>query len=454
MPTVSEHIANWVHSVNYENVPQEVVYATKRNILDFIGVTLAGSTQPIAQIVKKYLGEVKGVEESTVIGLGIKTSCIEAAFANGVIGHCLDYDDLLIPVAGGGGPHITAVVLPAALAIAEKGDKTGKEVIEAYVLGSEIVYRIGRGVDPTHYNLGWHSTGTEGIFGATVAASKLLGLNCEETIYALGIAGSEASGLRENFGTMTKPFHAGQASAKGVKAAFLAKLGFNSSKSIFEGEKGFCNVLSKNFRIDEINKNIGQPFCLPQFTLKLYPCCGGSHSAIYAMLELVELYDVSIGDIEEIEVECRPQTLKNLIYESPKTALEGKFSIQFPLALALTERRVTLQEFTDEKIKDPKIIALMQKVKSIPKPELCAECVDVRPAIVKIELKDGRKLVRRCDYPPGTSRNPISNEELFEKYRGCARLVLSEKQIQESIELIMNLEKIEDIDKLLNSLAT
>ena len=253
--SVSDKIARWVENTKYSDMPQDVVKSAKRCILDFIGVVLAGSRQPLAQIIQKYLNEMNGPKESTVLGLGIKASRVEAAFANGLIGHCLDFDDLLL-MEGSKDPHLTTVILPAALAIAEREGKTGKELMEAYILGCEVSAGISRGVDPTHYNLGWHSTGTEGIFGAVAAVSKLLGLNGGQIAYALGIAASEASGLRENFGTATKPFHAGQAAAKGVKAALLAKLGFTSSKTAFEGKYGFCNVLSKNSRIDEITSNL------------------------------------------------------------------------------------------------------------------------------------------------------------------------------------------------------
>lgn len=413
--------------------------------------------QPVAQIVKKYLNEIKGAEQSTVIGLGINTSCVEAAFANGVVGHCLDYDDLIKPKGRSGG-YFTATTFPAALAITEKENNTGKELIEAYILGYEVACRINSALDPKYYLAGYHPTASSGIFGAVIAASKLLGLNCEEITYALGITGSEASGLKENFGTMTKPFHAGQAGAKGVKAALLAKLGFTSSKTIFEGRYGFCNVSSKNQNVDAITKNIGQPFYIPGVTLKSYPCCGGSHSAMYATLKLMELCNVSVEDIWEIEVKCSPRVPKTLFYENPKTALEGKFSMQFPLALS--ERRVTLQQFTDEKIREPTITTLMQRVKLTPKPELLESCMTgelvttSRPAIVQIKLKDGRQFIGRCDFALGTPQKPLSKEELLGKYRNCARLVLPEKETEESIELIMNLERIDKIGKLINLVTT
>lgn len=449
MPTVSENLAEWVRDTHYADIPQGVVNTAKRSILDFIGVALAGSTQPVAQIVEKYINQVNGAEQSTVIGLGLKTSCVEAAFANGVIGHCLDYDDLLRPAPGGGAPHITAAILPAALAIAEWNNKTGEQLISAYILGSEITYRVGRAVDPDHYKLGWHSTETEGIFGATVAAGKLLGLDCEEIAHALGIAGSEASGLQENFGTMTKPFHAGQSGAKGVKAALLSSLGFDSSKNIFEGRLGFCNILARNAKVDEITKNLGKPFGLTEVCLKLYPCCGVIHTAIYAALQLAQQYDIQVEDIEKVDVKIDPQAAAVKLYEKPETALEGKFSVQFAIALALLDRKVTVAQFSDEKVRQPEVVALMSRVKAIVVPELHQTEATGRSQIVEIHLKDGRQLVKRSDFPPGTPSNPLSDEALFQKYRSCASLVLPEKQIEESIELIMNLERIGEINKLL-----
>ncbi len=449
MRTVSEKIAQWVRDTDYNNIPQEIVHTAKRSILDFIGCALAGSVQLEGQIVKKYITEVKAAKRSSVIGLGFKTSCTEAAFANGIIGHCLDYDDLLRPVAGAGAPHVSTVILPAALAIAERYNSTGKQLITAYVLGCEITYRVGRGVDPTHYNSGWHSTGTEGVFGAVVATGKLLGLDREQFAYALGIAGSEAAGLHENFGTMTKPFHAGQAAANGTKASLLAQLGFTSSKSIFEGKSGFCNVLARDPKLDEITKNMGQPFSLSQICLKFYPCCAGSHSAIYAALELAREHDIAAGDIEKAEVKCDPQVLHVVTYENPKTALQGKFSMQFPIALALLEREVTLSGFTDEKVRDSGIIAMMRRIKVTPTPELRQTDPMGRSQVVEIKLRDGRHLRKRCDFSPGTPRNPLSDQDLWEKYRDCARLVLPQKETEESIELIMNLESIDNIGRLL-----
>jgi 2-methylcitrate dehydratase PrpD len=450
MTTISEKIAEWVHTTNYSSFSQELVYLAKRSILDFIGVTLAGTKEPAGQIIKQYIYGNKGKEESTAIGLGTKTSSVDAALANGIVGHCLDYDDIIHPMPGAGGPHITAVILPAALAIAEKENKTGEELIEAYVIGCEVVYRLGRAMEPDHYTKGWHNTGTQGIFGATAAASKLLKLTPDQMTYAFGIAASDASGLRENFGTMTKSFHAGKANSKALQAAMLAKLGFTSSKTAFEGKYGFLNVYCKNPRIEELTLNLGKPFCLTEIKLKLYPCCGGVQCAIDATLELVKSNDIKAEDVDEVIVKCVPLAYSVLVYNMPKTSLQGKFSMQFPLALALTDRQVTLNEFTDEKVNQPEIIDLMKKIKVVCVPELADENLKGEPVIIEIQLKNGRQFINRVDFHKGTSQNPLSVDELMGKFRSCAKIVLSEKDIEKSINLVMKLEKLNDISELLN----
>ncbi|MFC1917131.1 MmgE/PrpD family protein [Chloroflexota bacterium] len=452
MVTISESLADWVRNADLASFPGEIVHIGKRSILDFVGVALNGSRSPVAQIVQNYLGEVKGPEQSTVLGLGEKTSCMEAALANGLFGHCLDFDDTLITTPGGGGGHVSAAVFPGTLAVAEKENSSGKELLEAFILGCEVFARVGRGIDPEHYLTGWHATATEGVVGAAAAASRLLGLGGAEMSNALGIAASEASGLRENFGTLSKPFHAGEASAKGIKAALLAKFGLDSSRTIFEGQYGYCNVLSTNPKPGEILNNLGQLFWLPQIRLKLYPCCACSHAAIYSTLEMVCQHDINMEDVEKIDIDCDPFLPKVLVYDAPKTPYEGKFSMQYPIALAVSEREVTLEQFTEEKITEPGIVNLMQKVKQIPNQDLIMENPSAMSTIVNIHLKDGKIITKRYDFPPGTAENPISDEDLFSKYRKCARTVLPEKQVEESLKLIMNLEKVDNISLLMNAI--
>ncbi len=449
MASVSELIATWIDKCNYDELPIEIIEIAKRNILDCVGTALAGSKEPVARVLDRYLSEIGGDKQATVVGLGVKSACSEAAMANGILSHALDYDDLVIPATGAGGPHITAAVLPAALAVAEYRKKTGKDLILAYVIGCETAYRIGRSVDPTHYNAGWHTTGTEGIFGAVVAACKLLDLPKSNIAFALGIAASEASGLRENFGTMTKFLHAGQAAGKGIRAALLAKYGFTSAKSIFEGETGFCNIFSKEPKTDEIAKDLDHFVCMPQIRLKLYPCCAVSHAAIHATEQIMKKAPVKADEISEIKILCDPQMRKILTFDRPQNTDEAKFSVQFPVALVCTNRKVTLSEFTTDNLSDPAIQNLIPKVQLIAKEELKAKSVHSRAAIVEIRLKDGRSSAYRCDHPPGTPQNKVSDTDIYDKYRACAEKVLKGDAIEKIFEQIMSLETIDNLDNLL-----
>ena len=449
MGTVSETIATWIEGCRYDDVPGDIIGIAKRNILDCVGTALAGSTQPVARVLDQYLTELDGAGQATILGLGIKSLCSEAAMANGILSHALDYDDLVIPATGAGGPHITAAVLPAALAIAEHHKKSGKELLLAYILGCETVYRIGLAVDPTHYNAGWHTTGTEGIFGGAVAAGKLLEQDATSMAFALGIAASEASGLRENFGTMTKFLHAGQAAGKGLRSALLAKYGFMSSKRILEGKSGFCNVFSSEPEIDAVTRDLGQFLCLPQIRLKLYPCCAVSHAAIYATEQIVKQDSVKPDEIGEIIIHCDPQMRKILTFDQPENIDEAKFSVQFPVALVCMKKPVILSEFNNTNLNDAGIRNLMPKVQLTADDKLKAKSVHSRCAIVKIKMNDGRSFINRCDYPPGTPHNKISETDIYEKFRGCAGMILEKDAIEKLFEQIMSLEKIDNLDSLL-----
>lgn len=453
MATNSEILAMWIANSKYDNLPFETIKSAKRYILDCIGTALAGSKEPVAIILKDYLNAIKSNEQCTIVGLGMKSSVVESAMANGILSHALDYDDLVIPARGGGGPHISAVVLPTVLSVAEHQMKSGKDMILAYILGCEVAYRVGRAVDPSHYNFGWHTTGTEGIFGAVTAACKLFDMDPGSVVFAIGIAASEASGLRKNFGTMTKFLHAGQAAAKGIRAALLAKYGFTSSRTIFEGQTGFCNVFSAEPKEDEITKDLDKFVCIPQMRMKLYPCCAASHSAIYATQQIVGEHSPDSENIANIRVFCDPQMSRILTYHSPKTIDEGRFSAQFPIALALSKKKVNMSGFIEKNVQDPNIRALMSKIHLIPKDDLKARSIHSRAAIVEVTLKDGGCFSNRCDHPPGTPQNPISENDLMEKFCECAERVFSRSTVEEILQIVLNLENMYELDELIKILG-
>jgi 2-methylcitrate dehydratase PrpD len=433
---LSGRLADFVSKTNYEDIPEKV---------------LAGAKEPVSDITVNYIEAMGGNPDASVIGRNLKTSVYNAAMANGVLGHALDYDDMSASLIG----HPSTVVLPAVLAMGEYRKISGRQALEAFVLGIEVSCAIGRGANPDHYQNGWHPTTSIGVFGATAAAGKILGLPVERLIHAFGIAGSESSGLRENFGTMTKPLHAGRAAAKGVLAAMLASKGFTGTGNIFEGEAGFFKAMAGNYDLEKIHKSLGNPYEVesPGLSIKPYPACGATFNGIDAMLALIKENKIAPENVKRIECGSVPIAKDVLIYPLPKTGLEGKFSMPFCLALALTEGKVALDHFTDQKVSDPAIVKLMEKTNLYVDPELAK--IGYRGTfntIVKICLNDGREYVKRLDHSKGSPENPLSENELFEKFADCAGRLLSEEKVNRSVKILKDIQQSADLTELMNTL--
>lgn len=446
---LTKEVADFVVQSCYEGMPQKAVTTAKKCILDSLGCILAGSVEPVGRIITEYVRDLGGKPQATVIGGGFTTSPPLAALANGVMAHALDYDDSCLSWIG----HPTAVLLPAILALGELRHASGKEVIESHVLGIEVAAKVGRSVHANYFKGGWHNTGTVCSIGAAVAAAKILKLNSQQTRVALGIAASEAAGLRKNFGTMTKPFHAGNAAKNGVVAALLAERGFSADESILEERLGFCVALGGNEEtLAEVTKTLGAPYDLvsPGAVLKAYPACYGTHKAIESTLFLKNKYGFDAEDILEVQYETEAIVPQVLRYHQPKTPLEGKFSLEYCVAIAALDGRVGLAQFTKEKVADPKVQQLLQRVKYAPVSG-AAEKRDLEfPERVTIKLRDGRQYSHEISVVKGAPRRPMTREERLSKYRECAGLVLGAEQIERSLSLVTRLEALEDITQLMD----
>ena len=416
----------------------------KRCILDCLGVTIPGALSPAGGIVSQYLKDVQSSPRCTVIGLGQKTSPTNAAFANGLLGHALDYDDMHYPMIG----HPTVVVLPAVLAAGEMAGADGRQLLASFAVGFEVACKMGAALNPDHWYKGFHATGTLGTLAAAAGAANMLGLTPEQTVYALGTAGSQAAGLKENFGTMTKPLHAGHAVECGLRAALLARRGFTATERIFEGPLGFSAVMVQDYDLDKLTDHLGDPWALvdPGAMLKAYPSCGGTHPMLNAVLELVQEQDIRAEDVESAEAGTSMIGPQQLFYTMPTTALEGKFSAQFCLAIAMLERRAGLAQFTDEKVREPRIRDLMSRITLVVDPEVNER---LRPEVgddeqvVRVRLKDGRELEKWA------SLRDIPDDTLMDKYRECTAPLMSQEAIDRSIDEVMNLERVEDLSKFL-----
>ena len=447
--SVTERLAQAVVETDFGQMPPEAISLAKQAILDCLGVTLAGSVTPTGQVITEFVKELGGEPQAIVLGSSFRTSAPNAALANGTMAHALDYDDGNHPMYG----HPSAPVLPVVLALGEKQRVSGKEVLEAYLLGFEVEVKLGREMNMDHYEKGWHATGTLGTMGATTAAAKILKLNVEKTRTAFGIAVSLAAGTRANFGTMTKPFHAGNAARNGIVAATLAHKGFTANLDGLDGPWGFSHLLGNDaLDLSRIVGDFGNPFEIVHsgVTIKQYPCCGGSHPSIDAIFHLVDTYGFSVEDVRAIECGVSQIVPQVLAYPEPTTGLEAKFSLQYCVAVALLDRKVRLDHFTNGKVDDAEIRELLKRITMYVHSDV--ENDPDFASIVTVKLRDGREYSHRVDKARGRPSVPLSKAELHTKYRDCARGALHKEDIERSLKLVENLETLEDITVLVNTL--
>src|SRR5215475_7614040 len=359
---VTAQLAAFVVDTVLADIPSQAYARAKEAMLDGLGCALVGSPTSIGKLMIRYVRERSETPRAAVIGSGFKTSAPLAALANGTMAHALDFDDVNWSMNG----HPTVPLLPAVLALGQEVHASGADVLLAYALGFEVETKIGLGVNPRHYDLGWHATSTLGTLGAAAACAKLLGLGVEKTCMALGIAASTAAGLRQNFGTMTKPLHPGQAAMSGVTAAQLAQLGWTADANILEAPYGFCQLYAgaNQYNLDDIVKRLGNPFELlaTGVAIKQYPCCAFTHRALDGMLSLVQQHQLSAADVVGVECRVGRPTMEVLIHTRPQTGLEGKFSMQYCMAAALLDKRIGLLSFSDEKVRRPVAQQLFERV--------------------------------------------------------------------------------------------
>ncbi len=456
---VTAEIVSFVTRTKFNEVPEEIVGLAKGFVLDGLGVILAGTTERGSKILHTYVRQIGGKQECTVLGTGFKAPAAKAALSNGVSGHAMDYDDTQLSTSKeavyGLLTHPTIPVLSSALATAEQLKSTGKEFLLAYIMGVEAECRIADAINPRHYQAGFHTTATIGGLGATVAVGKLLRLKEDALERALALGASMASGLRENFGTMTKPLHAGRSAENGVTAAQLAKRGFTSAKGILEAKRGLFNAMAGGFDETKIAGRLGHPYFMqePGISIKPYPSGSLSHPAQDLILDMVKEHGINASDIEAIDVGTNSNVPNALIYPMPTNALEGKFSIPFCMAIGVLERKAGIAQFQDRKVREPKVVEMMKRVTLYVDDELEGLGYDQVRSRIRIKLKDGRTVEGRADVAKGHPLKPMSWEELGEKFRDCGRLVLPRRNVDRAIDLVGRLERERNLLPLIRLLA-
>ena len=444
-----ERLARFVAETG--GVPEDALLQAKRAVLDTLGVALAGSREESARAVAGWLREQGGRPEAVLLGRALRLPAADAALANGTAAHALDFDDVSRSMRG----HPSAPLLPAVLALSEAAGSSGRDLLTAFVLGFEVEAKLGRAIGGPHYALGWHATSTLGTLGAAAACARLLGLDADRARTALGIAASLASGLQQNFGSMTKPLHAGWAARSGLVAAQFAARGFSADAEALTGPSGFLRVMSGGAEPDLAPFGaLGQPFEIvsPGVGVKLYPCCYATHRAIDAVLELRAANGIAPADVAEVRVEVNRGGLLPLRVEPPATGLEGKFSLAYCLAAALTDGAVGLPSFTDEAVMRLAVRQLMANV-TVSEGAEAAEFPIGGYAEVRIALRDGGEYVTRVDVPRGDPSRPLSWEQLASKFRECAGTVLPAGGVDAALRLIEGLDGLDDVRGLTEALS-
>ena len=452
---LTREVASFIVDCRGDQLPEELIEVGRKSILDGIGLALAGSVAPSGRIVQDYLGKQHLSGDATVIGTGLRVSERFAAFANGIGVHADDYDDTQLAVRNdrvyGLLTHPTAPCLPAALAVAECRESTGSELTLAYHAGVEVESKIAEAISPRHYQHGFHSTATCGTFASAAAVAKLHGLDLATTVRALAIAASQAAGLRENFGTMTKPFHAGRAAEAGIIAADLANAGWTATDRILESPRGFFQAHGGGYALEAIHGKLGNPwtFIDPGVSIKPHPSGSLTHPGMTTMLELIVEHDIDPAQVERVAVGTNHNMPNALIHHRPSDELQAKFSMEFCIAIVLLERRGGLPEFTDAAVNRDDVKAMIEKIDFGVHPDAEAAGYHKMTTIIDIELKDGRRISGRADFGKGSPANPMSYEEVADKFRGCAEFARFDGERTERIvELVRRLERLESAREL------
>jgi 2-methylcitrate dehydratase PrpD len=423
---LSQQIADFVYHTNYECLPEAVVDKAKQCFIDSIGVSLYGVSFEASRICHTLVKDFEGKEESSILGTKYKTPCFLAALANGISAHIADYDDTLAEFG-----HPSSILMPVTLALAEAKNIDGPHLLTAFILGNEVGAKLGQVMLWSHYEIGFHQTGTIGTIGAAVAACKLLKLQPSQITNALGIAASSASGLRQNFGTMTKSWHAGHAASAGLMAALFAQKGFNASPQAIDGEKGFVRAFQGgkgSFPVEQL----GNPYSIMNVSLKRYPSCALTHPAVDALLKLKEQHHLQPEGIKAVKCRGRALMRSVLLNKAPDTGLEAKFSMEYCLAAALVKgglERISLEFDTrmDEIAKDKGLI---------------------NPSQVKVVLADGEELSQTVEEAKGGPGDPISWPEVSEKFSQCSRHILSAEQAERTLNFVRQLEHVTNVADL------
>ena len=436
---VTKTLAKFIVNHRYADVPQKVRHEAARSFLNWVGCAVGASRHETVENALAALSEFSGPREATVLGRGDRLDIMLAALMNGTTSHTFDFDDTHLKTV----IHPSGPVASAILALAERKPVTGDAFLHAFILGVEAECRIGNAVYPSHYDVGWHITATTGVFGAAAAAGRLLGLSEQQMVWALGIAATQSSGLREMFGTMVKPMHPGNAARNGLLAALLASKNFTSAEQGIEGRRGFANVLATQRNYAEITERLGETWEISLNTYKPYACGIVEHPIIDGCAQLRTEHKLKSEDIESISLRVHPLVLELTGRKTPQTGLEGKFSVYHAAAVGVIYGTAGEAQYSDKVVRDPRVIALRDKVVAT-----VESGVHEDQAHVAIRLKNGKTLDKFVEHAVGSLDRPLSDADLETKFRGLAEGILSKAETDKLIRLCWDVGKLKDVGEI------
>jgi len=438
-PRVTRILAEFIVKTGYRELPAPVRKEGVRTLMNWVGVAVGGSHDETVNRAVAALTPFSGPPQANLLGRTERFDIMNAAFINGVSSHIFDYDDTHLKTI----IHPAGPVASAILAYSQYRPVTGKDFLNALVLGVETELRIGNAVYPNHYDVGWHITGTCGVFGSAAATGKLMGLSVEQMVWALGLAASQPVGLRESFGSMNKSFNPGRAAANGIFAALLAAQNYTSSDGMIEAKRGWANTISTKQDYREITDSLGSHWESTLNTYKPFACGIVIHPSIDAAIQLRNQEHLSADQIERIDLRVHPLVIELTGKKTPQIGLEGKFSIYHAVAIAIIDGAAGEKQFSDAKVRDPKTVELRDKVNAIVDPNIKPEQVDMT-----ITLKDGRKLHKYIEHAIGSTQVPMTDQQLETKFSDLADGILTQQQTRALIDTCWHVEQLDSASEI------
>jgi len=435
-------LASYVVKNRWEDIPEDVRHEAKRALINVIGCAIGGSPHPAVTAAIRALSPFSGERTASIVGRPERLDPLHASLMNGISSHVEDYDDTTPKNYS----HTSSPVSSALLAYASANRVRGRDFVEAFILGFEAASRVGNVVYPAHYDVGWHMTGTIGVFGAAAGIGKLIGLNEQQMIWALGLAATQSAGLREMFGSMGKAFHPGRSAQNGYAAALLAQAGFTSGEHGIEGPRGFAHVLAATRDLSKITTRLGVDFDLRENTYKPFPCGIVNHPTIDGAIQIHDEHRPDPASIVAVRLRVAPLVLDLCNQQNITKGLQGKFSVYHGAAVGLVRGKGGLREYTDEAVNDPAIKRVRELTTATGDPSVTEDQVHV-----EVELRDGRKLSKLVEQSLGNIHRPLTDKQLEEKFRDQAILVLPAREVESVIQLCWKLDQLDDVGDLVTA---